>query len=274
MPATSGEVISKTTEKSGTAALHVWKFKVCNTSDKPVKIKIADNPWKQPTEEGHGNLGAKLIEVLKANGERDPDKTRQKALDGWRNPDDGGTGPVTLGKKGTPSACYEFTIKYDFEPACTYADVFVEQQDSSYAFDSSGPLNTMWKDIKTAFYGPKGAAPQYVAVLPFWFPMSLEAQWGGPINVAIERIEGLPTAYEVAHTYPKLGASQRIDFGDRDSQCAIVLRQVRPVRRPATVSVYFRVRSPSRLRHWVRSISFTLVGSNPTSLRRAGDRPE
>lgn len=154
-------------------------------------------------------------------------------------------------------------LTYDFKPACTYTDVFIEQSDGSYKMESL-PLNLMWDDIKTAYYAPKGAAPQYVAVLPLWYPMSLESEYQGSIEVVVDRIEGLPDQYELVHVFPGLGVPHQLAFGDRDSQCALVLRQIAPVHRSHEVKVFFRIHSPGHLRFPERAIEFTLVGSNPT----------
>jgi hypothetical protein len=242
-------------EKSKTT--YGFKVTVCNKTDHDIKIKLADNPWKTL---GAGKAALKQFEPDKnGKGEPIPGSTRKKSLARWKNPDTGNSDPFTL----TKNACKEFVLEYDFKPDCSYCDVFLMKPDGDPEEDYTPPtFSKMWEELKMALFDPRGPKPLCAVAFFIPYPMSLETVWHGPIEVSIDRIEGLPAGCELIHVFPQLRVPYRLDFADRHSQGAIFIRQLKRVTGRHTVRIYQRIVEPIHLRDWPeRIIQFELVGS-------------
>jgi hypothetical protein len=239
------------------------KVKVCNQTDHDIDIKLADNPWSKPVNPDAGNLGPKKYDIRKENGEADTNAQRKKALENFKNPN-GGNGPWTLKKKGAKGDCQEFDIPYDSEPAAVYCDVYIMKPDGTPRDDYADHYTRVWDPVvETAYIGPKGPHPQYACVYYLPYPMSLGAVWNGDIEVAIDRVEGLPKGFEIVHAYPAIHAAHHLDAADRESHAVIFVRQMQPFSGRFTIQVYYRIVSPAHLTTWPeRSIGFDIVARN------------
>jgi len=244
--------------KDGTFTL---KLKVCNTNEHAVEIKISDNPWKTRPE--GETPGVKLYDYDRKPGEKiDPKKRRNLALEHWENPQTKDGKPLKLAKKGDKGECYDFEFKYKFKPAWTYVDVFIMQPNGQIEDEYSGEYTWDWEKIETAMLFPGAPGPSRACAFYLPFMMSLDPVWDGPIQIVIDRVEGIPETHQMLSIYPPIGVPHRLEFGDRTSAGSIVLRQMALSDDEHVVKIVYKVVRPEHLRHWPhRSVCFRLQGS-------------
>jgi len=252
------EEVTKSQEQVDGQTVYKLKFKIRNTTDHAVKFKLADNPWKK-------DGGAKLFEDDK-DSKGDPVKgsARKKALAKWVHPTGGNNDPFELDKKGSGKATAEIVISYSYPIKTTYTDLIMMKGDGTPDDDISSFRNVDWDVLKTSRYFPSGPRPHYACVFKLPYPMVVEQVWDGPINVAIERIEGLPRGYQLLHVYPPIGVPHQLDFADRHSEGVLIVRQLAETGGPHRVRIWYRVVDPADLPvHSERCMEFDIVGIGP-----------
>jgi hypothetical protein len=186
---------------------------------------------------------------------------RKKALAKWVHPTTGNNDPLALDKKGSGQDTAEIVITYTAPIKTTYIDLIMMKADGTPEDDISSFRNAEWDTLKTSLYFPNGPRPHYACVFKLPYPMVVEQVWDGPIDVVIERIEGLPRSYALLHVYPPVGIPHRLDFADRHSEGVMIVRQLAETDGPHTVKVWYRVVHPADLPvHAERCMEFDIVG--------------
>lgn len=239
---------TKTTRQVNGRTQWVLRVRVCNRTADPLPVKLADNPWRKPADPSQGNLGPKLVEtVLDDQGRPDPGATRRKVMrDRWRNPQTGDGSAFTLRPAGQQGDCHTFEFAYDFDPACTYCDVFVIQPNGQPEDAFSGHFTRMWNEVELAEYRPKGPNAQYACLYYLPYPMALESVAKGDVKVVLEP-PALPAGVTIAHAFPPFGVAVPLTLGDRDSQAVLFLRRTGIGSGTRTLSIRYRVVEPLSL---------------------------
>ena len=231
-----------------------WKreLKFCNITGQPVTVLITDNPfWNK---EGTNQWGMKLYtgdkdETGKYNKES---ATKQAKKNGKK---------YTLSSQAAGNNCVRITYYYDKEPSGFYTDVYEAAPNNS---TKPKPLD----GTSTAGATPPvrvGMLPDsprvtYAAVIPLPYPVSVETVTEEPIDVVLDRVEGLPEQFELIGTLPPLGQPHRLDPGDRMSSAVIYFRQLAPIdAKPFSVAAFQKIVSPAEVSDWPeRRLSFDI----------------
>lgn len=227
----------------------IWKLKikVCNDSTKKVKGKLVENPWKG------ASATDKILDTDKdKEGKPIPDSDKKKAIRAGKD------------MELNPGECKEVEFIYTQEPTMAYTDF--------YEYNPDGTLKPDWTWGTVHDFRPKkvGSIPnnhqkQYAFSFPIPYQMSISTIHHDKIDVTIEKIEGIPEQMELVSIVPGIGASYRLDFADRGSIGAIILRQKEsfPDGHRSTITIYQRVMSPKELSNWpVRTVSFELANDD------------
>jgi hypothetical protein len=236
-------------------------LKLCNTSDKEVKIKIASNAWLEKISNDKKEYPTVYKKDEDGIHHADPDATRKGVIArSWKNPETGDGQPLTLAKKGDKGSCKEYKLSWRTKPSATYIDVYLTKPDGTLEdkFDGGG-FNKSWDDIKLASFYPEGPKENYCCTFPIPYPMALESVWDGPIKVAIGSITGLPEGIEMLEVFPHIGVPYHLDLGDRGSVGAMILRQTGEVKGRRTVAVNYHVVEPVHLSDWGRTHMLDIV---------------
>ena len=156
------------------------------------------------------------------------------------------------------------TYDYPWKPTGMYVDVFKVQPDGS---SSDKPLSGSYAGTTDPMYArlePESGHPTFAAVVPLPYPMSVESATEEPIEMVIDRVEGLPEEFELLGTFPSIGTPHRLDPGDRMSECVVLVRQRAAMKeRQVTVTAYQRIVAPEEVADWTeRAVVFNIVNPN------------
>lgn len=232
-----------------------WRVKktFCNETNQPITVLIADNPWRT----GPGNhYQNKLFPGKDKNGEFENKASLEKAKAAGKT--------ITLQPKGSAGDCKTLTYDYPWKPTGMYVDLFKVEPDGS---SSDKPLIGSYTGRSEPLYArlePENGHPTFAAVIPLPYPMSVESATEDPIDVVVDRVEGLPGEFELLATFPPIGKPHRLDPGDRMSECVVIVRQHAPMKENrVTVTAYQRVVSPEAVADWPeRAVRFDIANLN------------
>lgn len=230
---------------------------VCNLTNQDIKILVADNPWK-----GAADPKRPYAEKL-YTGDKDPitgKPTRETTIK--KAKENGKT--LTVKAKGNKDECRTIVFTYPWYPLAAYTDVFILQPDGTVPDKPAegGAVAHMFPEQQVGMVLPESPKPTYVCVVPMPYPASLESVWDGPVEIMIDEVEGLPEEVELVGTFPKMDELYKLDLGDRESEAAIVIRQLAFLEPDIihTVTVHQKAMSPRKASEWpTRLVSFDIV---------------
>jgi hypothetical protein len=213
----------------------IWRLKICvkNKTGKKIKIAIAENPWRAPDN-------TEKMQYDKKDGQEVPGSDRKYAREGAKK----------LELEDGKEECVEFD--YDVQPGMAYTDIYLVNDDGSLKDDWTWGTVEKLTPVQVSSAPPKNE-PNPRDRCADAFQMALDTFVDGDAWLVADEIN-VPEGFELAASYPGIGAPALVSHSDRGSSMAVILRQtaVIPEGTKSSLVIWQRVARPAAMSQWPR----------------------